>query len=184
MTTQNSAATSLPAAEDQIIIFDTTLRDGEQAPGCSMTVAEKRQVARQLGRLGVDVIEAGFPAASPGDWDAVHSIARDAADWTHRPVICGLARATERDIESAARALAPAAAFRIHTFLATSDVHLKYKLQLSRAQVITKVRHMVAFAAGFNSLSAFYSCFRQHTGVSPKAYVKQISLRTRAQDIP
>ena len=133
----------------RIRIFDTTLRDGEQAPGCSMTVAEKRQVARQLGRLGVDVIEAGFPAASPGDWDAVHSIARDAADWTHRPVICGLARATERDIESAARALAPAAAFRIHTFLATSDVHLKYKLQLSRAQVITKVRHMVAFAAGF-----------------------------------
>lgn len=134
---------------ERIRIFDTTLRDGEQAPGCSMTVAEKRQVARQLARLDVDIIEAGFPAASPGDWDAVHAIAHDAADWSVTPVLCGLARATPKDIEAAARALAPAPAFRIHTFLATSDVHLQHKLQMTRDQVLTRVRDMVAFAASF-----------------------------------
>ena len=134
---------------DRIRIFDTTLRDGEQAPGCSMTVTEKAQVALQLARLGVDIIEAGFPAASPGDWEAVRSIARDAVSWTDAPVICGLARATTRDIEAAASALAPAPRFRIHTFLATSDVHLKHKLQMSREQVLDRVGTMVALAASF-----------------------------------
>ncbi len=135
--------------DDTVRIFDTTLRDGEQAPGCSMTVDEKQQVARQLARLGVDVIEAGFPAASPGDWDAVHAIATDSIAWPDAPIICGLARATRRDIEAAATALAPAPRRRIHTFLATSDVHLKYKLQMSRQQVIDRVSEMVAYAASF-----------------------------------
>jgi len=139
------------AHTDIVRVFDTTLRDGEQAPGCSMTVEEKRQVARQLARLGVDVIEAGFPAASPGDWDAVHAIAGDAHDWPTAPVICGLARATHRDIEAAASALANAPARRIHTFLATSDVHLKHKLQMTRAQVLTRVSEMVWFAASFTN---------------------------------
>ena len=130
-------------------IFDTTLRDGEQAPGCSMTVEEKRQVARQLARLQVDVIEAGFPAASPGDWDAVRAIAEDSHDWVTPPVICGLARATRKDIEAAATALAGAERRRIHTFLATSDVHLQYKLQMTRAQVLQRVQEMVAFAVMF-----------------------------------
>ena len=134
---------------DHVRIFDTTLRDGEQAPGCSMTVAEKRKVAKQLARLGVDIMEAGFPAASPGDWEAVHSIAQDANSWTLAPVICGLARATTRDIETAARALAPAPRFRIHTFLATSDLHLEFKLQMTREQVLTRVRAMVSLAASF-----------------------------------
>ena len=135
--------------DDIVRIFDTTLRDGEQAPGCSMTVEEKRQVARQLARLGVDVIEAGFPAASPGDWDAVNAIANDAKEWAQTPIICGLARATRKDIEAAASALADAPRRRIHTFLATSDVHLQYKLQMSREQVIARVSEMVTYAASF-----------------------------------
>ena len=134
---------------DIVRIFDTTLRDGEQAPGCSMTVEEKRQVARQLARLGVDVIEAGFPAASPGDWEAVRTIAEDAYDWPESPVLCGLARATRKDIEAAADALARAPRRRIHTFLATSDVHLRHKLQMSRAEVLTRVHDMVTYARSF-----------------------------------
>jgi 2-isopropylmalate synthase len=137
--------------DDIVRIFDTTLRDGEQAPGCSMNVDEKRQVARQLARLGVDVIEAGFPAASPGDWDAVRAIAEDAKDWPVAPIICGLARATRKDIEAAATALATADKRRIHTFLATSDVHLKYKLQMNRPQVIDRVSEMVAYARSYVS---------------------------------
>ena len=136
-------------SDDIVRIFDTTLRDGEQAPGCSMTVDEKRQVARQLSRLGVDIIEAGFPAASPGDWDAVRAIAEDSKDWPVAPVICGLARATRKDIEASATALAIVPHRRIHTFLATSDVHLKYKLQMSREQVLRRVSEMVAYAASF-----------------------------------
>lgn len=136
-------------ASEHVRIFDTTLRDGEQAPGCSMTVAEKLAVARQLSRLGVDIIEAGFPAASPGDFEAVHTIAAEAGSWSHVPVICGLARATTRDIETAARALEPAPSFRIHTFLATSEVHLTHKLHMTHAQVRQRVREMVALAASF-----------------------------------
>lgn len=135
--------------DSHVRIFDTTLRDGEQAPGCSMTVSEKLAVARQLSRLHVDIIEAGFPAASPGDFEAVEAIAREAGSWGHTPVICGLARATPRDIETAARALAGAPAFRIHTFLATSEVHLAHKLQMTHAQVRQRVREMVALAASF-----------------------------------
>ena len=136
---------------DIVRIFDTTLRDGEQAPGCSMTVEEKLQVARQLARLGVDVIEAGFPAASPGDWDAVRAIAEDAYDWPTSPTICGLARATRKDIEAAATALAGAPQRRIHTFLATSDVPLQYKLNMTRDAVIARVSEMVGYAASFTS---------------------------------
>ncbi|MBY0491993.1 MAG: 2-isopropylmalate synthase [Gemmatimonadaceae bacterium] len=130
-------------------IFDTTLRDGEQAPGCSMTVSEKLAVARQLARLGVDIMEAGFPAASPGDFEAVQAIARESQQWAVRPVICGLARATTRDIDTAARALDAAPAWRIHTFLATSAVHLTHKLQMTHTQVRQRVREMVALAASF-----------------------------------
>ena len=95
---------------DRVMIFDTTLRDGEQAPGCSMTQPEKLRVAKALADLGVDVIEAGFPAASPGDWESVHSVARE----VEGPIICGLARCTRDDIEKAARALRPAPKHRIH----------------------------------------------------------------------
>src|SRR5215471_20173453 len=114
----------------RITVFDTTLRDGEQSPGCSMTVAEKLRMAHQLDRLGVDVIEAGFPIASDGDFEAVQAIAGS----IRRPVIAGLARACKQDIERAWQALKGAARPRIHVFLATSDIHLKYKLRISREQ--------------------------------------------------
>jgi 2-isopropylmalate synthase len=128
-------------------IFDTTLRDGEQAPGCSLTIEEKLLIARALGRLGVDILEAGFPAASTGDWEAVRAIAEEMHGWERHPVLCGLARCNARDIEAAASALRAAPRWRIHTFLATSDIHLQFKLQMTRAQVLQRVDEMVRLAA-------------------------------------
>jgi 2-isopropylmalate synthase len=116
----------------RIKIFDTTLRDGEQSPGASMNVDEKIQVAKQLKKLGVDIIEAGFPIASPGDFEAVNRISKEVKGI----VVAGLCRARYEDIERAAEALAPAEQKRIHTFIATSDIHLKYKLRMNREQVI------------------------------------------------
>jgi 2-isopropylmalate synthase len=130
---------------DTVRIFDTTLRDGEQAPGCTMSREEKLAVARQLARLGVDVIEAGFPAASPGDWEAVHAVAHELGT-ADGPVICGLARANRADIERCCTAIAPAARRRIHTFLATSDIHLEHKLRMTRGEVLERVGAMVACA--------------------------------------
>src|SRR5438105_14691501 len=106
--------------DGRVRIFDTTVRDGEQAPGCTMTLDEKLAVARQLARLRVDVIEAGYPAASDGDWEAVNRIAREVGA-AGGPEICGLARATERDVDRCWTAVEPAARSRIHIFLATSD---------------------------------------------------------------
>jgi 2-isopropylmalate synthase len=130
---------------DRIIIFDTTLRDGEQSPGATLNVDEKLTIARQLARLGVDVIEAGFPYASPGDFEAVQKIAQ-AVGTESGPTICGLARATRQDIQTAANALKPAAKPRIHTFIATSDIHLAYKLKKTRKEVLAIAEEMVAFA--------------------------------------
>jgi len=113
---------------DRLIVFDTTLRDGEQAPGYSMTVEEKLRLARQLDALGVDLIEAGFPIASDADAEAVRRIAAE----VRRPVIAGLARCCRADIERAGASLAPAARARIHTFIATSDLHLERKLRITR----------------------------------------------------
>ena len=127
---------------ERIAIFDTTLRDGEQSPGCSMNVEEKLRMARQLDRLGVDVIEAGFPIASDGDFEAVRAIAAS----VRRPVIAGLARARREDIERAWEALKHAAHPRIHIFLATSDIHLQYKLKITREECIEQARTAVAFA--------------------------------------
>jgi 2-isopropylmalate synthase len=129
----------------RITVFDTTLRDGEQSPGCSMNVQEKLRMARQLDRLGVDVIEAGFPIASDGDFEAVQVIAAA----VRRPVIAGLARACPPDIERAWQALKGAARPRIHVFLATSDIHLKYKLRISRAQCLEQARESVRLAKSF-----------------------------------
>ncbi|MEO8879860.1 MAG: 2-isopropylmalate synthase [Gemmatimonadaceae bacterium] len=126
-------------------IFDTTLRDGEQSPGCTMSRDEKLALARQLARLQVDIIEAGFPAASRGDFDAVQAIAGEIGS-ADGPVICGLARANREDIDLCWRAIETAAKPRLHTFLATSDIHLTYKLRMTRAQVLDAVRTMVAFA--------------------------------------
>jgi len=129
-------------ADPKVIIFDTTLRDGEQSPGCSMNLAEKLQMARQLDRLGIDVIEAGFPIASDGDFEAVQSIARE----IRRPRIAALARATREDILRAWGAVSDAARPRIHTFLATSDIHLEYKLRITREEAIALARESVGLA--------------------------------------
>src|SRR5262245_55560917 len=119
---------------ERVIIFDTTLRDGEQSPGCSMKFEEKLRMARQLDRLGVDVIEAGFPIASDGDYESVRAVAQE----IRRPVIAGLARATRADIERCWDALRLAARPRIHTFLATSDIHLEYKLRITRDEALNQ----------------------------------------------
>ena len=129
----------------RVLIFDTTLRDGEQSPGASLNLDEKLAIAQQLARLGVDIIEAGFPFASPGDFEAVQRIAASVGT-SDGPVICGLARATKGDIKACADAVAPAANRRIHTFLATSDIHLEHKLRKSRAEVLQIVPEMVAYA--------------------------------------
>ncbi len=118
--------------QERIYFFDTTLRDGEQSPGCSMYMAEKVRMAKQLELLGVDVIEAGFAIASDGDFSAVRQVASEVKG----PRICSLSRAKEEDIVTAARALEPAAKSRIHIFLASSDIHLEYKLQISREQAL------------------------------------------------
>jgi 2-isopropylmalate synthase len=142
--------------ENYVRIFDTTLRDGEQAPGASMTSAEKLELARALANLGVDIIEAGFPAASPDDLEAVRRISIEVGnpakfdEQPHRiPIICGLARTTRGDIDKAWEAVKPAAHPRIHTFLATSDIHMQYKLKMTRAEVLQRTSEMVAYAHGF-----------------------------------
>jgi 2-isopropylmalate synthase len=127
-------------------IFDTTLRDGEQSPGASMTVPQKLEVARALARLGVDVIEAGFPAASPDDFDAVRRIADQVGRGDVPPIVCGLARAARADLDKAAEAVRGAARPRIHTFLATSDLHMQHKLRLDRDGVKERVFSMVGYA--------------------------------------
>lgn len=131
--------------KNKIIIFDTTLRDGEQSPGASMNTAEKLQIALQLERLGVDVMEAGFAAASPGDFDAVNQIAKQASNIT----VCSLARAVERDIKAAGEALAPAKKKRIHTFIATSTIHMEYKLKMSPDEVIRRAVEAVQYSKTF-----------------------------------
>jgi 2-isopropylmalate synthase len=127
--------------KDRVIIFDTTLRDGEQSPGCSMNLGEKLRIAEVLAGMGVDVIEAGFPIASEGDFEAVNAIAKTVKG----PMICGLARATKGDIDRAAEALKPAERKRIHTFLSTSPLHMKYKLQMEPDDVhdamVASIKH-------------------------------------------
>ena len=128
-------------------IFDTTLRDGEQSPGCSMNLNEKIEVAKQLEALKVDIIEAGFAAASPGDAAAIAAI----ADTVRGATICSLARCREQDIEAAWNSIRRAESARIHTFLATSPVHMEYKLKMTPEQVLESVAHNVAFAKKFCS---------------------------------
>ena len=133
---------------NRVWIFDTTLRDGEQSPGASLTSAEKIDIARQLARLGVDIIEAGFPAASPDDLEAVRRIAHEVGV-AGGPVICGLARTTHDDIDKAWEAIKDAVKPRIHTFLATSDIHMKHKLKMTRQEVVELARQMVTYAKSF-----------------------------------
>jgi 2-isopropylmalate synthase len=127
------------SSQDKLTIFDTTLRDGEQSPGASMTRDEKVRIAKALERMRVDVIEAGFPIASPGDFESVQAVARSVSNST----VCGLARALDRDIDRAGEALKPAASSRIHTFIATSPIHMKMKLRMEPEQVIQQAVHAV-----------------------------------------
>ncbi|KAH9311876.1 hypothetical protein KI387_026911, partial [Taxus chinensis] len=157
-------------------IFDTTLRDGEQSPGATMTSKEKLDVARQLSRLGVDIIEAGFPIASPDDLEAVRMIAKEVGnrvyDDGYVPVICGLSRCNKGDIDAAWEAVRFALRPRIHTFIATSDIHLKYKLKKSRDQVICIARDMVAYARSLGCSDVEFS--PEDAGRSDREFLYQI----------
>src|SRR5213079_3355359 len=137
---QNTTPTS-----ERLVIFDTTLRDGEQSPGASMNLAEKLQVAHALKDLGVDVIEAGFPVTSPGDFEAVEAIARQ----VEGPVICGLARTHKADIDAAWRAVRDAERSRIHTFISTSDIHITHQLRTTREDVRGQARAAVTLAKSY-----------------------------------
>jgi 2-isopropylmalate synthase len=130
---------------DRVIIFDTTLRDGEQSPGCSMNLEEKLRMAKMLDDMGVDVIEAGFPIASPGDFEAVHEISKIIKN----AVVCGLSRAKKADIEASADAIKPAKRGRIHTFIGTSPLHRQYQLQMPPEEVLNSVAESVSFSRQF-----------------------------------
>ena len=130
---------------EKVFVFDTTLRDGEQSPGCSMNLEEKLEMARQLDRLGVDILEAGFPVASEGDSEAVKAIAAE----IRRPIVAALARANQLDIDRAWAAVKEAARPRIHTFLATSDIHLEHKLHKTRDEVLKQISWAVGYARSF-----------------------------------
>ena len=147
MTTQINHPSFGLMDEDRVIIFDTTLRDGEQSPGFSMNLEEKVRLAQALADLGVDVIEAGFPIASPGDFESVQSI----AERVRGPVICGLARSAPGDIRRAAEAIRPAERSRIHTFISTSALHMKHKLRMEPDAVLQAVTDSVTLARNFTA---------------------------------
>jgi len=154
MSTEGDVAVEVdvPTQKQKLIIFDTTLRDGEQSPGATLNIEEKIEIAKQLSRLGVDVCEAGFPIASPGDFEAVRRIAEEVGPLTEgrksgKPmVIAGLARANKLDIDRAYEAVKVAPRHRIHTFLATSDIHLKHKLKIDREECVEQVIEAVSYA--------------------------------------
>src|ERR671928_2103083 len=165
--------------DDRILIFDTTLRDGEQSPGISLNEAEKLEIAHQLARLGVDVIEAGFPIASPGDFAAVRAIAQE----VHGPVIAGLARAHAADIERAAEALRDAERPRIHTFISTSDIHIEHQLQSTREDVKGSGRAAVAHARSLADDVEFSPMDATRADVEFTAEVVQIAIDEGATTI-
>src|SRR5688572_16797570 len=164
---------------DRVIIFDTTLRDGEQSPGISLNTTEKLEIAHQLARLGVDVIEAGFPIASPGDFEAVQAIARE----VHGPVIAGLARAHSADIERAAEAVRDAERPRIHTFISTSDIHIEHQLQSTREDVKGSARAAVAHARSLIDDVEFSPMDATRADVDFTAEVLQIAIDEGATTI-
>ena len=155
-------------SKEMIKIFDTTLRDGEQSPGASMNTEEKIQIASQLERLGVDIIEAGFAAASPGDFDAIDKIAQRVEHST----VCSLARAIDADIKAAGEAIAKARMQRIHTFIATSPIHMEYKLKMTPDEVIKRAVNAVTYARTFVD-DVEFSC--EDAGRSDIGFLKEIS---------
>jgi len=137
----------------KVFIFDTTLRDGEQVPGCKLNTQEKLALAVRLEELGVDILEAGFPVSSPGDFESVNQIAKTLKN----TVVCGLSRAVQNDIELAAAALKPAKRFRIHTGIGTSDLHIKYKFNATREEIIERAVNAVKLARNFTDDVEFYA---------------------------
>jgi 2-isopropylmalate synthase len=137
----------------KVFIFDTTLRDGEQVPGCKLNTKEKLELAVKLEELGVDILEAGFPVSSPGDFESVNQIAKTLKN----TVVCGLTRAVQNDIEVAAEALKPAKRFRIHTGIGTSDLHIKYKFNSTREEIIERAVKAVTMARNFTDDVEFYA---------------------------
>jgi 2-isopropylmalate synthase len=137
----------------KVFIFDTTLRDGEQVPGCKLNTQEKLALAVRLEELGVDILEAGFPVSSPGDFESVYQIAKTLKN----TVVCGLSRAVQNDIEVAAAALKPAKRFRIHTGIGTSDLHIKYKFNATREEIIERAVSAVKLARNFTDDVEFYA---------------------------
>src|SRR3954453_22584907 len=172
-----------PASEpndvNRVHIFDTTLRDGEQSPGISLNTAEKVEIAQQLARLGVDVIEAGFPITSPGDFEAVREISRR----VEGPVICGLARTHKADIDAAWGAVRDAGRPRIHTFISTSDIHIEHQLQSTREDVKHQARAAVAHAKSFVDDVEFSPMDATRADVGFTAEVVQIALDEGATTI-
>jgi len=161
----------------RIKIFDTTLRDGEQSPGVTLNNREKREIARQLARLGVDVIEAGFPVASEGDFESVRQIAAASGEENPDVVVAGLARAHRGDIERAAAALEGATKPRIHTFIATSPIHMEKKLALEPAQVVERAVEAVKLAKSFVDDVEFSA---EDAGRSDPAFLAEIFAATVA----
>src|SRR3712207_6162192 len=166
-------------ADDRVILFDTTLRDGEQSPGISLNTPEKLEIAQQLARLGVDVIEAGFPITSPGDFEAVETIARE----VQGPVIAGLARAHAGDVDAAWGAVRDAARPRIHTFISTSDIHIEHQLMSTREDVKGQARAAVAHARSLCEDVEFSPMDATRADVEYTAEVIQIALDEGATTI-
>src|ERR687890_1581338 len=164
---------------NRVRIFDTTLRDGEQSPGISLNKQEKLEIAHQLARLGVDVIEAGFPISSPGDFEAVQAIARD----VHGPVICGLARANAQDVDAAWNAVKDSERPRIHTFISTSDIHITHQLQSTREDVKGSARAAVAHARSLCEDVEFSPMDATRADVEFTAEVLQIAIDEGATTI-
>src|SRR5437660_9092922 len=164
---------------DRVLIFDTTLRDGEQSPGISLNKQEKLEIAHQLSRLGVDVIEAGFPITSPGDFESVQAISRE----VEGPVICGLARTSKPDIEAAWNAVRDSERPRIHTFIATSDIHIERKLLTTRDDVKGQVRAAVAQAREYTDDVEFSPEDGSRSDVEYMAEVIAIALEEGATTI-
>jgi len=176
---ESDVGTTQRRDEDRVRIFDTTLRDGEQSPGISLNKQEKLEIAHQLARLGVDIIEAGFPITSPGDFEAVQAIARE----VEGPVICGLARTSVQDIDAAWNAIKDAERARIHTFIATSDIHIERKLQTTREDVKGQARAAVAHARQYTDDVEFSPEDGSRSDVEYMAEVIQIALDEGATTI-
>jgi 2-isopropylmalate synthase len=174
-----AAGNAAAADAERVLIFDTTLRDGEQSPGISLNKQEKLEIAQQLSRLGVDIIEAGFPIASPGDFEAVQAIARE----VEGPIICGLARTAKGDIDAAWNAVQDSSRPRIHTFISTSDIHIEHQLQSTREDVKGQARAAVAHAKQYLDDVEFSPMDATRADVEFTAEVVQVAIDEGATTI-